>query len=102
MTDNEKFAELLEWEKIDRLHYRDKDGNYVLDGTPFEPEKDIKQAFGVVDAMGCDYELWKHGGQYRLALMSEEPSLGPQAPTPQEAICEAVEQALKGGSDENI
>ena len=103
MTDNEKFAELLEWEWVEALDgWMTKEGATLEDMVfkrDFDPRTKIEQAFMVVDAMGCDYELWKHGGQYRLALMSEEPSLGPQATTPQEAICKAVLVA-KGGIED--
>lgn len=42
---NKKMAELMEYTTIDRLHVKDKLGNYVYDGTEFNPYENIAQAF---------------------------------------------------------
>lgn len=100
-------VERLGWEYIDRLHWK-KDGQYMCDGTTFEPSTNISDAWLVVERMReLGYFFWietlaQDCGNYRVtfAITKDEykthSAISDTAPL---AICNAALQALSEKKD---
>lgn len=100
---DQQLANLMGWKWIDRLHVKDEHGEYIVDGTHWQPTKDIEQAFmcvekirkaSIFDYFGLtlypskrwDASLYYHGKERKRG----------DADTPEMAICDAIIAAVEG------
>lgn len=95
-----KVAEVvMGWTRVDDLHYRDANGQYMTDGSTFSPSTDWGDAGLVVEKMrqqGRDFVMESNGGEWWAQFAGTEPFLsghsdGDTAPL---AICRAALAAL--------
>ena len=103
---DKRMAELMGWIIIDDLHVKNEHGEYVFDGTPWQPSQRIEQAWIIVEKLREEgFFVCIQGGDditrndWWVQIADEEGSVTTRAATAPMAICQAVLKT-KGGEHE--
>ncbi len=101
MTDAERIkrlAEFMRWEWIDPLHIKDENGEFIFDGTQWNPLTRIQDAWMLVEKLVADNQFFNLQGnpnpnssnKYEVWIYTEEKCVQSEAVTASEAICQTV------------
>ena len=90
--------EVMGFTIIDDLHVKNEHGEYVFDGTPWQPSKRIDQAWMVVEQMKVDgwtlLLCQQRGGLWVAGFDNvDNPKVSDDADTAPMAICQAALEA---------
>ena len=76
MTDeriNRVLAEFMGWQWIDYLHIKDENGNWIFDGSPFDPRNDANHAeLALIKLNPVDARIWRVDGTFHCTILMGE------------------------------
>jgi len=100
MTDeriNRALAEFMGWQWIDYLHIKDENGNWIFDGSPFDPRNDANHALMAIKKYCKDTgKCWRYADIGGVDWVGINYGGGVEADTFCHAVCACLMQAVGG------